>query len=157
MRRILTRIVLAATLTITTGTAWTQASDYRPTAHGKFVGAEQVPSCRFRYFDGMVVFSKAEVRLEIRCAVKRWPVPGGVTEALRIARRESGLNWYAQNPTSSAAGVFQFVDGTWSSTRYRLAEFAQRQELDPSVLNARSNVILAIRSAHGAGWGPWGG
>ena len=35
---------------------------------------------------------------------------------IRIARKESGFNLdtYAKNPKSSAKGIFQFIDSTWS-------------------------------------------
>ncbi len=33
--------------------------------------------------------------------------------AVAIAQCESGLNEYAQNPTSTAKGLYQFTDGTW--------------------------------------------
>ena len=35
--------------------------------------------------------------------------------ALRIVRCESGFNPDAQNPTSSASGLFQFINSTWES------------------------------------------
>lgn len=35
--------------------------------------------------------------------------------ARRIARCESGLNPHAENPRSSASGLFQFIDSTWRS------------------------------------------
>lgn len=135
----------------------TKAKPYTETAHGKYVGPHLVPSCRFRYYDGDVAFSQDEVRMTIECAVRRWPVLGGIELAKCIARRESGFNWDAANPRSSASGVYQFLDGTWTSTRSRLSDVVAAQELEADKLNARSSVLLAIRSAHGAGWGPWGG
>lgn len=33
--------------------------------------------------------------------------------AVMIARCESGLNEYAQNPNSTAKGLYQFTDSTW--------------------------------------------
>ena len=123
---------------------------------GTFRGSHQAPSCIFRYLDGDPSFDKGDVRATIRCAVRRWPVPGGLETALYIARRESGLNWNAANPTSSASGVYQFVSGTWYSQVSARRDFIKTQHLSSSVWNARSNVLIAIRSAHGAGWGPWG-
>jgi hypothetical protein len=121
------------------------------------VGPHTAPSCRFRYYDGRQVFSKFEVRSTIRCAVKRWPVPGGLDYALSIARRESGFNWNADNPYSSASGVYQFVSGTWAGQMQNRTDLIKQQDLSRSVWNARSNVLIAIRYAHGAGWGPWSG
>jgi hypothetical protein len=34
---------------------------------------------------------------------------------LAIARVESGFNPFSENPTSTACGIFQFVEGTWES------------------------------------------
>lgn len=151
MRKIIVLLVAAVSLNVTG-----LAAHAHPLT-GRFVGSHQTPSCRFRYLDGNPVFSKGEVASTIKCAVHRWHVAGGIEEALCIARRESGLNWYADNPTSSASGVYQFVEGTWVSQVSARAEFVKFQELQRSVWNARSNVMIAIRSAHGAGWGPWGG
>jgi hypothetical protein len=125
---------------------------------GRYIGHRKVPSCVFRYLDGHVSFSQDEVRDTIACAVKRWPVPGGVDYALAIARRESGFNWDADNPYSSASGVYQFVDGTWSAEVTRYRDLIDKQHLSTSVWNARANVLVAIRLAHGCScWSPWGG
>jgi hypothetical protein len=40
-------------------------------------------------------------------------------EALAIARRESRLNPHVTNRRSGAAGLFQFMPGTWRHTPYR--------------------------------------
>lgn len=124
----------------------------------RYVGSHQFPSCRFRYADGHKAFSKDEVRATIHCAVTRWPVPYGLDQALCVARRESGFNWYANNPYSSASGIYQFVDGTWSGQMTGRARFVRDQEVEKSVWNARSNVLIAIKYAHTSGsWSPWGG
>lgn len=152
MRKYLIIATMAIALTAPFATpAAAQALD------GRYVGPHKTPSCRFRYLDGKEAFSQDEVRYTIRCAVRRWPVPGGLDQALYIARRESGFNWNADNPTSSASGVYQFVDGTWAGQVRGRADFLRQQELSRSVWNARSNVLVAIRYAHMAGWGPWGG
>ena len=36
-----------------------------------------------------------------------------ISTFIRIARAESGLNQYAKNPSSTAKGIYQFIDGTW--------------------------------------------
>jgi Transglycosylase SLT domain len=39
--------------------------------------------------------------------------------ALQIAYRESRFDWRATNASSGAAGLYQFMPGTWRSTPYR--------------------------------------
>jgi len=74
-------------------------------------------------------------------------------KALAIAQRESGLAWYAVNPSSGAAGVYQHLPQYWKA---RVLSYPALR-LGPSVFNARSNILVAIRMAHSGGWGPWGG
>lgn len=40
--------------------------------------------------------------------------------ALCLAKNESGFNPLAKNPSSSAGGVFQFINSTWISTAKRM-------------------------------------
>jgi len=57
---------------------------------------------------------------------------------LRAARRESGLNPNAKAPSSSAAGLFQFVDQTWLATlkrhgaKYGYARYADLIQQEPN-------------------------
>lgn len=100
-------------------------------------------------------WSDGDVKSAIRCAVGKWGVSGGVHKALAVARCESGYNEHDRNPTSSAAGVFQFIAGTWSSVKAHYAAVRRRYGLSGRVMNARANVMLAIRYAHAGGWQPW--
>jgi len=168
MRRLILATTVAASLLLTAvpatarplgqfRTATTTKTATITTTH-RFVGAKQVPSCRFQLWDGHLRWTQDEVRYTIRCAVVRWPVPGGLDLALCIARRESGFNQFAANPTSSASGVYQFVSGTWAGQISGRAQFVKDQNLGTSVFNARSNVLIAIRYAHMSwSWAPWGG
>ena len=42
-----------------------------------------------------------------------------LSQAYAIARRESRFNYRVTNASSGAAGLFQFMPGTWESTPYR--------------------------------------
>jgi len=66
-----------------------------------------------------------------------------------IVRRESGFNPRAENPVSSASGLYQFIDGTWAvcHTGYGHASYAP-----VSVQVACARQIWA----NGAGAGHWG-
>ena len=69
------------------------------------------PSCRR--------FAKAKT--EAKCFIKRAAANFGQDygTAKTIAYRESRLNPKATNSSSGAAGLFQFMPGTWASTPYR--------------------------------------
>jgi hypothetical protein len=100
-------------------------------------------------------FSVKDVKQTIRCGVDHWRVSGGVRKAMSIARCESGFHPHTSNSTSSAAGVYQFLHSTWSAVKRHYREVMRRFSLSDRVLNARSNVVLAIRYAHAGGWSPW--
>lgn len=53
----------------------------------------------------------ADIKAIITDAANRYGVDPET--AIRMARIESGLNPRAQNPSSSAGGLFQFIDDTW--------------------------------------------
>lgn len=114
-------------------------------------------TCRYQTWDGHKGFSNAEVKKTIRCAVRHWPVEGGVKKALAIAARESKFDEFADNPYSSAAGVYQFVSGTWDGIHDSIHPWWHRWELHHSVYNARANCLAAVKWAHRHGWGAWGG
>lgn len=99
---------------------------------------------------------RSTVKATIWCAVHKWSVEGGPRKAVLIARRESGLNPKAYNPTGCSGygckGVFQqsmrYWDGRWRSWG---------KDTRNNAFNMRANVIVSIRMAHIEGWGPWGG
>jgi peptidoglycan hydrolase CwlO-like protein len=67
----------------------------------------------------------------------------GQTWALRVAKCESNYNPYAVNPSSGAAGLFQFLPSTW-----RGSPFASQSVFDP-VANAQAAEWLYNRSGPG--------
>jgi len=108
--------------------------------------------CRYRHLEDGWGWSYREVALTIGCAVKHWPVFGGLDKAMSVASCESGLNELAWNP-GGYAGVYQHAIAYWPA---RLANLAPVWwKLRSSIFNARSNVVIAIRYAARYGWGAW--
>jgi hypothetical protein len=94
-------------------------------------------------------------RDQIRCAVRRWSVPGGTATAVCIARRESGLLPWAESSDGRNKGLFQQHVDYWDGNYETYTRPAW--ELRRAILSGRTNAIVSIRMAHAIGWGPWGG
>ena len=69
--------------------------------------------------------------------------------ALCVAEAESTFDPLAVNPSTGAAGVFQFLPSTWAS----LSELAGHG--GDSVFDARANVAVAAWTVAAYGWHPW--
>ncbi len=76
---------------------------------------------------------------------------GSRTEAvaLCVAEAESNFDPLAENPSTGAAGVFQFLPSTWVN----LSELAGRG--GASVFDARANVAVTAWTVAEYGWHPW--
>lgn len=68
--------------------------------------------------------------------------------ALAIAKCESNFNPLAQNKYSSAGGVFQFIDGTWTSVN-------KMRGVQYNKFNAEENIDNAMWLAKKEGWQHW--
>lgn len=73
-----------------------------------------------------------------RLVARRFAGTGMARAAHDTVTRESGCRWYAQNPTSTAAGAWQFLD-TWGS-------LADRRD----VVWSTARALRAFRSQGGA-------
>lgn len=132
------RALIVAVVALTTGTPTFQAQ-----AHGN-----AAQECRYKRGGG---FSDRDVKATIRCAARRWHVPGGYPKARSVARCESGFNEH--NSYAGHDGVYQHDRRYWPG---RFRRFRVRGwRMHPSVFNARSNVVVSIRMAHAGGWSPW--
>lgn len=87
------------------------------------------------------------VKKLIRCAARRWPVPGGPDKALDVARCESGFEPDAYG--NGNGGVYQQRLTYWPDRARRWGFRGYR------VYNGRANVIVSVRMAHAVGWSPW--
>jgi hypothetical protein len=135
----------ALVVTITAGLTLAAA----PTA-----SAHHVPGpCDFHR--GAATTVRQHSRNQIRCATKRWKVPGGPRTALCIARRESGLLPWAESADGLNKGLFQQHVRWWRGSYDTYTRRAW--SLSKRILNGRTNTIVSIRMAHDIGWGPWGG
>lgn len=75
---------------------------------------------------------------------------------VRIARCESGLRWWKKNPSSTASGLFQYLNTTWERARWRLYErgIDQRpyEEWDKWDPIAASRITANVISEGGLSW-----
>lgn len=105
--------------------------------------------CRYGELDPGVQ-TQREMRATIECAVRRWPVPGGLSMALLVASHESGLQADAYNSSSGACGIYQHLIRYWPGRQ----DQADRpwMPIGESCKNGRANIIVSIRIAHRLGW-----
>ena len=83
----------------------------------------------------------------IRCAQRRWHVPGGARKAISVGRCESGFNPKASSGSSD--GVFQQNSRYWPGR-------AKKWGFEGwSAFNGRANVLVSIQMAHSEGWSAW--
>jgi peptidoglycan hydrolase CwlO-like protein len=109
-------------------------------------------------------YEEAQRKLRIGGGVERWrPIvqqyfpPDLVDQALAVMSCESGGNPDAVNRYSGAAGLFQFLKGTWAIASSR-AGFSGYSRFDPeaNIASAAWLVDYSIRSQHAGGaWGRW--
>lgn len=127
-------------------------------AEERFTPQKRHDKCRYESWNGRRGFTTHEVRLLIDCATDHFPVSGGDSTAFYVAERESGYFCKADNPISSAGGIFQMLDSTWASWWGTHARYFSNHgwKLRNSRYLCRANVMIAMRSAHQWGWGPWG-
>ncbi len=92
-----------------------------------------------------------------RPLVQRYFPPGRVGEALEVMHCESRGNPDATHPESGAAGLFQFLEGTWAFASAN-AGFpgASRYAPEPNIAAAAWLVHYSITINHPRGaWGHW--
>jgi hypothetical protein len=111
--------------------------------------------CRYEHLNERSGFTTFEVKTTIRCAIGHWSVPGGLSTAFCYAEHESGFNEDADNPTSTAAGVYQTVDGTWDTIRSAHPALRRGWGLGGGVHQGRTHVVLVLRYVAAHGWGAW--
>lgn len=97
-------------------------------------------------------WSNAEVRDLIRCAAQRVN-PADVDAALAIADRESGYQEHAENPYSSAAGLFQWLDSSWPGARF--PALMNRYVYPDTRYNPRAAAFVSLEVMRRYGCGAW--
>jgi hypothetical protein len=90
-------------------------------------------------------YSKEEVQQLIRDYSAQYGISADLP--LRVANCESGFNQVSKNRSSTASGVFQYLNSTWIHT--------DAGKSDISVFDADANVHMAIKSIASGGIGNW--
>jgi hypothetical protein len=144
MRKALTTLAIALGLVVSSWTG-SHADPLSP------VGRHR--QCRYESSNGHAGYTDWEARQTIRCAVDHFPT--SLATAFYVAARESGYECKAQNPVSSATGVYQVVSGTWESWWSVLAPRLEGWGIRNNRRLCRANILVSIASAHRWGWSPW--
>lgn len=117
------------------------------------------PNWRWRYCKfqslGRVVWSRSEVHKTIHCAIEHFPTSHATADY--VADRESDYQHDAWNSSSGACGVYQHLSRYWPGRVDAFNGARPRWDLAGSCKDARANILVTMRMAHGDGWGPWGG
>jgi hypothetical protein len=104
-------------------------------------------------------FEPELVRGLIRCAVARWPVPGGAPKAQSVASCESSYypfayyngNYGTFQVRSWRTHVHSYLKARW----FNDAQWDRIRSSEKGAFVARANVLLAVRWASRAGWSAW--
>lgn len=83
-----------------------------------------------------------------------WSTGAQWNDLLSVIRRESGFNPAAHNPTSSAAGLGQFITSTWDAFRVPAA-FGYPTMASAPVMYQAEAIMRYIQSAYGTPAGAW--
>lgn len=157
MRRTITAGLTLLILAGVTGQARQEATATRPLQYRAAAAQdarERPGPCPIRwkaayYRDG----DTEPVRRLIRCAVRRWSVPGGLTKAFAVADCEDGFRPDAYNPGGCLGyGCYSIYQqhGRWWPGRAETL-LPDRWEVGHGSFNARANVLVSIQQVHRAG------
>jgi hypothetical protein len=160
MRRTIIAGLLLLTIAGITGQARQEAAATQRRDSG--INAEwRQAECRFGGID-RGGWTYREVRSTIECAVAKWPVPGGLDQAVSVATCESGLRAAAYNPTgcngSGCLGVFQQHASYWEGRQDFWGPVAWDKPVAESGFDGRANVVVSVRMVRAqGGWSGWPG
>lgn len=86
------------------------------------------------------------------------PTPAEASVLALIQQHESGGNYTAQNPTSTASGAYQFVNTTWQQVAQQTGagtQYASAAQAPPAVQDA--NALWLLRNYGPNSTTSWGG
>jgi hypothetical protein len=116
---------------------------------------EDKQECSFNEMNTLIDWTNREERRTAFCVVRRWSVPGGLSQLISVGDCESGWWRFAYNDNGHA-GLFQHDTDSWD---YRVNTYEPKGwELKKGWANSRSQIVVTARMAHDDGdWGQWSG
>jgi hypothetical protein len=138
-------LTLALAVGLFLGTMTATASAYE-NSYSKWAKQE----CRFSRNGS---WSDSEVRDLIRCAAIRVENTKDTDAALAIAERESRFDESAENSTSSAAGVFQWLESSWPGARF--PALMNRFQYPNTRYSPRAAAFVSLTVMKRYGCGAW--
>lgn len=109
--------------------------------------------CRFQGLQRGTWTAREEL-LTARCAIGKWPIPGGMSKLDSVISCESGWNRNAVSSSGSYVGLAQHALRYWSG---RVGTYEpNRWDLADGWRNSRTHLVVTVRMVRAVGWGPWG-
>lgn len=90
------------------------------------------------------------IKKMLACAVKLWPVRGGLDKALEVVDCESSFNPYTEH--KGHLGLFQHAEKYWLERWWR---WGLDMGVPRNPMNAWSNIIVSVRIINRYGWSAW--
>ena len=113
----------------------------------------RMEECRFQSLQ-RGTWTPHEEQLTASCAVRHFPVSGGLPKLESVISCESGWNRLAESPTGSYVGLAQHSASAYVYRIHAYQPAAWDVPLSTNWRNARGQLVMTARMAQG-GWGPW--
>lgn len=96
-----------------------------------------------------------EIKLTMKCAIDKWPVPGGFDKAVRVAECESGSDLMDTDDSDGYIGTYQQSVRYWPTRQNEWSPKHWDHPLAESGNNPRANIVVSIRMARTNNWHDW--
>lgn len=113
---------------------------------------ERVPTCFTPWLSSYMEGDTAPIRNMLACAVRRWPVPGGIDKAISVVDCESSFNPFTV--LGPHRGLFQHNEKYWHE-RWKNWGSGLNFSVPDDPFDAWASIIVSVRIINRYGWSAW--